>query len=856
MSNINSTNFYEVLGVDKAADARAIKKAYFALVRKYPPETHPEQFKKLREAYEVLSDAESRRDYDSIGQYDAHGEHVGEQIRLATEAMNDQRYTDAQVILAKLINEKPELHFARDMLGLAYLNDKQVGPALELFTELVGKHPDNPNYHLHQGYAQHANKQYAAAAAAYQKSFELNKEDVKPLVSLADCFMDQKRWDDAIRILDQAINLDGTVDFRDFGLFVRKLEVEIERANKPAVLAVLQQLMPIIPDDPAAKRFVANRLASMAAPLFAMKRVDEANVLMREAAKLDPNRGTGAMPQTFEVEIERLPEASKQWLIEQNTTMSWAKVPNSSMGWPIFLLLVGLGGGWVTLMAAFANRDPLPPEGLFFFFVGLALFGLLTAWCIRRIILAAKSPYGSYTFVHALFLLQVRLDKVFAWPLANLHDVRVTHHHTNGVYTTSRIDLVFNRRTFTVNIYGQQASVDWANAVLQKRRRMLELMYSGMLEEGEEDTRLIPANLIPEEGKPAVLTEAAQQRKKNGRITLAAVVGAAAVVTGVFIPINAAKADHAAWEDAKFSYRGKVPAYQKYLYVYPDGRHADEAKAAIAQIYAAAEERVKAHQESELAPALLDVLKLLKEKQLAQVNVKYVSHTSFEKLDLDELPADLKGTVIDPKLAFSDTANQQREARITESLSAAFNRLLGDGVVSISREGADPYSYEYRYRDIPKPDKSPVTFVVNYEVALTGTIYESVKKSGSNNDEKKFLGIMFLWDFDVAFDGEEKPRYTFQFDSEPAKNIKWTTYGYGSAYESPTLPYDKMAESGFDDFQHQIAVRFGVEEARPKEAAYDDSPPDDGYDDGYDEPPPPRPAPKKPTAKKPAGKKK
>jgi len=119
MSNINSTNFYEILGVEKTADERAIKKAYFALVRRYPPETHAEQFKKLREAYEVLSDAEARREYDSIGQYDAHGEHVGEQIRLATQAIEEQRYADAQVILARLVNEKPDLAFAKDLLGMA-----------------------------------------------------------------------------------------------------------------------------------------------------------------------------------------------------------------------------------------------------------------------------------------------------------------------------------------------------------------------------------------------------------------------------------------------------------------------------------------------------------------------------------------------------------------------------------------------------------------------------------------------------------------------------------------------------------------------------------------------------------------
>jgi hypothetical protein len=240
-----------------------------------------------------------------------------------------------------------------------------------------------------------------------------------------------------------------------------------------------------------------------------------------------------------------------------------------------------------------------------------------------------------------------------------------------------------------------------------------------------------------------------------------------------------------------------------------------------------------------MAPALLDVLKTLREKQLSQVNVKYVSHTLFEKLDLDKLPEDLKGKVIDPRLAFSDSSNRNRERHITESLEQAFRKLLGEGVVSIVADGQEPYAYGDEYGSEPKPPKSPITFVVNYEVALTGTIYESVKKAGTSNDDKKFLGIAFLWDLDVAFDGDEKPRYTFAFDSEPARDIKWTTYGnkYGINDESPTLPYDKMAESGFDDFQHQIAVRFGIEQATPKRFA--DDPSDEGYDDGYDEPPPP-----------------
>jgi hypothetical protein len=50
-----------------------------------------------------------------------------------------------------------------------------------------------------------------------------------------------------------------------------------------------------------------------------------------EAAKRDPHCDTGAMPERFDGETRRLPGASKQWLIAQNETKSWAKVPNRAM---------------------------------------------------------------------------------------------------------------------------------------------------------------------------------------------------------------------------------------------------------------------------------------------------------------------------------------------------------------------------------------------------------------------------------------------------------------------------------------------------------------------------------------------
>jgi len=66
-------DYYEVLGVPRAADEAAIKSAYRTLAKKYHPDVNPnnktaeEKFKEINEAYEVLSDPKKKSEYDQFG---------------------------------------------------------------------------------------------------------------------------------------------------------------------------------------------------------------------------------------------------------------------------------------------------------------------------------------------------------------------------------------------------------------------------------------------------------------------------------------------------------------------------------------------------------------------------------------------------------------------------------------------------------------------------------------------------------------------------------------------------------------------------------------------------------------------
>src|SRR5512147_3134043 len=65
-------DYYRILGVDRSADDKTIKSAYRKLARKYHPDVAKgkdagERFREITEAYEVLSDPEKRRRYDTLG---------------------------------------------------------------------------------------------------------------------------------------------------------------------------------------------------------------------------------------------------------------------------------------------------------------------------------------------------------------------------------------------------------------------------------------------------------------------------------------------------------------------------------------------------------------------------------------------------------------------------------------------------------------------------------------------------------------------------------------------------------------------------------------------------------------------
>ena len=85
-------DYYSVLGVERGAEQKDIRQAFRRLARKYHPDLNKDdadaesKFKEINEAYEVLSDPDSRRKYDAHGDQWKRADEIEAQQRAASRA--------------------------------------------------------------------------------------------------------------------------------------------------------------------------------------------------------------------------------------------------------------------------------------------------------------------------------------------------------------------------------------------------------------------------------------------------------------------------------------------------------------------------------------------------------------------------------------------------------------------------------------------------------------------------------------------------------------------------------------------------------------------------------------------------
>ena len=169
---------YRLLELEEGAGPAEVKKAYFRLIRKYPPEQNPEAFQKLRTAYETLKDGPPKEEKTGPDWVKWDNPMVGYMLELADRCEEEEDYDKACDIIGDALKIEPDNVMLHLLMARYQMNGGHPQNAAK-YAEFVTKRlPDNREAWmlLSNGYQNRG--WYKKALPAFEKAYELGCRDI------------------------------------------------------------------------------------------------------------------------------------------------------------------------------------------------------------------------------------------------------------------------------------------------------------------------------------------------------------------------------------------------------------------------------------------------------------------------------------------------------------------------------------------------------------------------------------------------------------------------------------------------------------------------------------------------------
>ncbi|KAB8314022.1 tetratricopeptide repeat protein [Tolypothrix campylonemoides VB511288] len=318
---------YHILEISSQASADEIKQAYFRLVRKYSPEKDPERFQQIRIAYNTLSDSKARENYDAMQK---HGDEIKNLIDQAENKIQLEEWSSAIPLLKQVLVLAPTMDAARNLLGLCYIHTKNWDFAVKVYKALTKTNPDVAVYWSNLGYAHKLqaeclNEQgfintqlYHNARKSYQQALNLEPFNSAPYLEIAETYLSETNYSEALAWAELAIGADGKADYNDFEalFFICRVHFCNNQSHKIEVIA--KRIISLLPENILEiRQYAASRFANMGIEIakIATKSVDfnmwrAAFEFIKAAKKLD---STNLGIKEICVKIEEIVSAINQY---------------------------------------------------------------------------------------------------------------------------------------------------------------------------------------------------------------------------------------------------------------------------------------------------------------------------------------------------------------------------------------------------------------------------------------------------------------------------------------------------------------------------------------------------------------
>lgn len=280
-------DLYDVLGINTESSEQEIKKAYIRKIKQFPPEQYPEEFKKIRSAYETLSHPQTRREYDTMS---AHGEVINVMLSEGQQHMSESEYIKAADTFKKILIIEPSLNYVRNFyaLALSYQGEEDQEKAIIQFKKLIELEPDNATYYLNLGLTMDSLERHEEALSWLKKGYLCDPDNVDLVFALVDVCSALKKYQNGKDVLESAMSKLGSSDFRSFILLFKLLQVDIFSKNYQQLASTFARLEHLLTYNVEEKPYVSQRYAKLAFELLGYKAFEQAYYLTEKALELDP----------------------------------------------------------------------------------------------------------------------------------------------------------------------------------------------------------------------------------------------------------------------------------------------------------------------------------------------------------------------------------------------------------------------------------------------------------------------------------------------------------------------------------------------------------------------------------------
>lgn len=278
-------NLYEILNVTENSTPADIKKAYIKMLREYPVEKYPEEFKKIRKAYEILSDPVSRKEYETMYKYGDEIKFLEEQSFLAFE---NRDFETAISNLKKILLIDPSLRYIRNQLARAYMYNGDLEKAIEQSQKLINMQPENAIYHYNLAFAYEKFGLTDEAVHHFKEAYRLDPNDINTIYSLSELYIGQKDYRRARQTIEDALRSKSNEGFHKFYYLFKLVEIDILEQNEAGIKKTFSRIETLLEKHPEEKSYVAREYGKFAYELNNVMMFDWAKKLTERAIELDP----------------------------------------------------------------------------------------------------------------------------------------------------------------------------------------------------------------------------------------------------------------------------------------------------------------------------------------------------------------------------------------------------------------------------------------------------------------------------------------------------------------------------------------------------------------------------------------